>query len=156
VKIRYFNENDDTFPAAVQQAVDRVSEQYRQQNPNTLLSLYLGKYTIEFTVDHEPVEGAVPMITLDEGLLRTELSTMPGNQQNSGTQRTFTYDVNVHTLEGALAVNLAANLNKFLQRPINKFRHQASDEQQPGLQIVMRVDRNPRKAERMGITFSRT
>lgn len=151
--------------------VDQEVQRYIKQNPGSFASLYLKEY--DFPYRHEGSDYPVNTMSISlfrdkaqhnlvEAALELRYSGKPFHPNNiwgilrPGSEQKSVYFVDHNSFEGALAVQIADEIDRFLRADLSEFKYAMSrpKEQKPGIQMHIRAAKENKNKSR--ISFSRS
>lgn len=161
----------ENFSHDVDPIVKKEVQEYIKQNPGSLVSMYLKKYGFPYKVNISDVDEK-PSFAFDKDATESALSyeadllCLPGQPYsrkniwdiaNPKGGRTLSWFVDGTTFQGGLAVQLVKHLDPYLRKPINVFKHNATEEQKPEIKdFHVTLGKDPNNKKRSSINFSRS
>ena len=161
----------ENFSQDVDPMVKKEVQDYIRQNPGSLVSMYLKKYGFPYRVEISDADEK-PSFAFDPYAVQSAISyeagllCLPGQPYsrnniwgiaNPEGGRTLSWFVDDTTFQGGLAVQVAKYLDPYLRKPLNVFKHNATEEQKPELkQFHVTAGKDPNNKKRSAITLSRT
>lgn len=159
----------DPSPDEIQTVLDKAAKRYIRENPSDLLSSYLRQYPVPYDLGATKGASEKPAIKVSSEVvkevfdLETERLRFSGkpfcpahiSSLFFGTGTSSSWFVKRNTFQGALAIQVARHLDRYLRKPLNEFRHKIEKQEKPALPLSISVAKS-KADDRITIKFSRT